>query len=190
MISTTNNENVITLEESETQESLVAGGFGVKSSSNIVGLLLLLPINRDNLDDGVSSQAPDFGKYASAETVVLPGTQQKPVVIDSTKDENSKLQLKVLQSSIYKRPTNIIKAMTILKNKIKQQNKLINTLMSSINELKVARKKTKSMHVQESIDKVTVIAKEIFSNRNSMHSAYYEAEKNCNENGHGTSVYH
>jgi len=67
--------------------------------------------------------------------------------------------------------------MTARKNKIKQQNKLISTLMSSMDDLNLAKEKTKSPHVQGAIEKVIEIAEEISSNRNSLHSAFYEAEK-------------
>ncbi|CAI6361583.1 unnamed protein product [Macrosiphum euphorbiae] len=59
------------------QESLVVGGPDVKIRSNGAGLLLSLPVNRDQSDEGVSSMAPDSDNNASAETDVPPGTHPR-----------------------------------------------------------------------------------------------------------------
>ena len=72
--------NIVTAPGGEVlQESLVAGGPGVKIRSNGAGLLLSLPVNRDKSDEGVSSMAPDSDKNASAETDVPPGTHPRDV---------------------------------------------------------------------------------------------------------------
>jgi len=65
---------------SDLQESLVAGGSGVKIRSNGAGLLLSLPVNRDKSDEGVSSMAPDSDKHATAETDVPSGTHLRDIL--------------------------------------------------------------------------------------------------------------
>ncbi|CAI6370095.1 unnamed protein product [Macrosiphum euphorbiae] len=71
---------VTTPEGQDHQESLVVGGPVVKIRSNGAGLLLSLPVNRDQSDEGVSSMAPDSDKNATAETDVPPGTHKRDLL--------------------------------------------------------------------------------------------------------------
>jgi len=68
----------------------------------------------------------------------------------------------------------LIQAISSLKNQIKQQNKLINTLLEGTNNLNLAKKKSKSPHVKEAIDMVVDAAE---ANRPLLHGAFYEADK-------------
>ena len=87
---------------SDHQESLVAGGSGVKTGSNGAGLLLSLPVNRDKSDEGVSSMAPDSDKHATAETDVPPGTQPRDMLYIIHHRVCEKLCLKVEDTILIK----------------------------------------------------------------------------------------
>jgi len=69
------------------------------------------------------------------------------------------LQTKLVASSSYREEGYIHKALFILKNAIKQQNKVINTLLESIDQLLFIRDKSKSNTIINAIDQVAESAK-------------------------------
>jgi len=85
-----------------------------------------------------------------------------------------------LAASSSQRGKNLIldSTMANLKQLIEQQNKLINTLLTNSDHLStIAKEKTKSPHMKEFIDLVCAAAETLVPIRNTIHGAYYDAEK-------------
>ncbi|KAL4134772.1 hypothetical protein QTP88_006487 [Uroleucon formosanum] len=111
-----------------------------------------------NPEVGVPSMAPSTGTNATADASM------------------SKLQTKLASSSKNK-PPSIHMALENLKNIIKQQNKIICGILESTSHLYICKEKTKSQIVAESIERVIDSTENLKSCTNSLHGAFYEAEK-------------
>jgi len=87
------------------------------------------------------------------------------------------LQAKLAASSNQRGEANIHKALLILKNAIKQQNKVITELLETTYQLLFIRDKSKSQTILNAIDQVVESAKPLRPATNTVHSAVYETKK-------------
>jgi len=68
-------------------------------------------------------------------------------------------------------------SMSCLKQTIKQQHKLINAVLTSIDSLRMAQERSKSRIIKDTIELVVGAVEALVPNRNALHGAFYEAEK-------------
>lgn len=177
----TTNMKMNTNEDNESRrEALLLGGVGPHGTATGGGLAPGVASASPNPSEGASSMATS-GVIGSAGTVVPKGMQRNQAPDGETNTESqhsrSKLTDKLLQSSRSARnPDDLMTTMAKLKAVINSQNKLLNLLRTKTNHLNLAQGKTKSPIVKEAIDEV-LVAEDLFQNQNSLHSAYFGAEK-------------
>lgn len=129
------------------------GGSGLKAWSNVAGSLL-----PSCESVGVASLAPTFLNATSAETVV---------------QTRGKLTDKLMQSSLnHRNSTDLADTKAKLKAVIKRQNKILCALVTNSNQLRAVQEKSKSSQIKEAIDQIIDTAEELFTQKDSLHSAY------------------
>lgn len=141
---------------SEPQGSALVGGTGVKAGSNVVGPLRSSP--NDHEGTGVASLAPATPNTTSAEGGI------------------SKLHKKLIAANSGKQPGTQT-AFTNLQHTIKLQFKIISGILAATDNLQRCKEKSKSPVVLEAIERVTGATENLKTSTNSLHSAFYEAEK-------------
>ena len=124
---------------------------------------------KENSTPGGEPDKP--GNPLSAETGPTDSGGGHPSIVPTT------LQNKLVASSNYREEVNIHKALATLKNAIKQQNKAINRLLEATDQLLFTKEKSKSNTIINAIDQVTESAETLRPVTNSVHNAFYEAEK-------------